>query len=214
MTFFANVKQPFLDIPEDGRIVTDTFLDACSSIVPFFDILGSTVFSPVKSDINGNINKLRKRYETDKIKFSTLQSFIEVEQAEGTTKAKNSATDALLWLKRALEFIGVFLAEVLTGEQDLTKCSKKAYEATLKKYHGWMVQGIFSLAMKAVPYRHDFIAALGKGASEDVVVNDMKKHHEVMRKNVEQINEFYRQLGEDKNEKPSSPPALPKSARN
>lgn len=46
---------------------------------------------------------------------------------------------------RALSFILVFLQEVVTGEQDLTKCSKKAYEATLKKYHGWMVQSIFSV---------------------------------------------------------------------
>ena len=29
-----------------------------------------------------------------------LQAFLEVEKAEGKTRAKNSATDALLWLKR------------------------------------------------------------------------------------------------------------------
>lgn len=201
MTFFATVKQPFLEIPEDGRISTETFLDACSSIVPFFDILGSTAFGPVKSDINGNISKLQKKYETDKAKFSTLQSFVEVEQAEGTTKAKNSATDALLWLKRALEFIEVFLKEVLAGQADLTKCSKKAYESTLKKYHGWMVQGIFSIAMKAVPYRQNFIAALGKGAPEEEVLKDMKVHVELMGNNVKVINDFYVKSGEDKDGK-------------
>jgi hypothetical protein len=41
----------------------------------------------------------------------------------------------------------VFLQEVLTGEQDLTKCAKKAYEGTLKRYHGWMVQSIFSVCL-------------------------------------------------------------------
>ena len=46
---------------------------------------------------------------------------------------------------RALQFIVVFLEEVLTGEQDLVKCAKKAYEASLKRYHGWMVQGVFSV---------------------------------------------------------------------
>ena len=39
----------------------------------------------------------------------------------------------------------MFLEEVLTGEQDLVKCAKKAYEASLKRYHGWMVQGVFSV---------------------------------------------------------------------
>ena len=48
---------------------------------------------------------------------------------------------------RALQFIIIFLKEVLTGEQDLVKCAKKAYEGSLKKYHGWIVQGIFSVSI-------------------------------------------------------------------
>eukprot|EP00112_Aurelia_sp_Birch-Aquarium-sp1_P004994 Seg1566.12 transcript_id=Seg1566.12/GoldUCD/mRNA.D3Y31 product="Pleckstrin-like domain-containing family A member 8" protein_id=Seg1566.12/GoldUCD/D3Y31 len=201
MTFFATVRQPFLEVPSDSRIITRTFLDACNCIVPFFDILGSTAFAPVKSDINGNISKLQKKYESDREKFAVLQSFVEVEMAEGSTKAKNSATDALLWLKRALEFIGVFLAEVLTGQPDLSKCAKKAYESTLKKYHGWIVQGIFSLAMKAVPYRENFIAAIGNGASEEDVLKDMQVHVNLMGKNIEVINDFYAKVGQDKQEK-------------
>lgn len=83
-------------------------------------MLGPTVFAPVKSDINGNIKvgrqldsnsvtadielwflkKLRKKYDEDVSKYSTLQAMVETEIAEETMKAKNSATDALLWLKR------------------------------------------------------------------------------------------------------------------
>ena len=37
----------------------------------------------------------------------------------GSHNAKDSATDALLWLKRAMEFIQVFLSEVSAGENDL-----------------------------------------------------------------------------------------------
>lgn len=40
----------------------------------------------------------------------------------------------------------VFLEQVLTGEQDLAKCATKAYEDTLKKYHGWMVQKVFQVS--------------------------------------------------------------------
>ena len=48
---------------------------------------------------------------------------------------------------RALTFIRVFLETILSGEQDLVKCAKKAYESSLKRYHGWMVQGIFSVSL-------------------------------------------------------------------
>ena len=47
-----------------------------------------------------SIQKLRKKYNTDKEKFATLQDIVESEIEEKTTRVKNSATDALLWLKR------------------------------------------------------------------------------------------------------------------
>ena len=47
---------------------------------------------------------------------------------------------------RAMQFNIIFLQEVLTGEPDLVKCAKKAYEGSLKRFHGWMVQGIFSVS--------------------------------------------------------------------
>lgn len=51
---------------------------------------------------------------------------------------------------RAMQFIIIFLQEVLTGEPDLVKCAKKAYEGSLKKFHGWMVQGIFSVSFTSL----------------------------------------------------------------
>ena len=62
----------------------------------------------------------------------------------------NDNVNSFFFFIRAQSFILVFLQEVLTGEEDLTKCSKKAYEATLKKYHGWMVQSIFSVYLSLV----------------------------------------------------------------
>jgi pleckstrin family protein A (phosphoinositide binding specific) protein 8 len=56
MSFFASSKCKFEDIAlETDSTPTKPFLDACTEIVLFFDVLGSTAFSPVKSDIHGNI---------------------------------------------------------------------------------------------------------------------------------------------------------------
>lgn len=46
---------------------------------------------------------------------------------------------------RALEFIFIFLDNVLKGEQDLVKCAHAAYDNSLRKYHGWIVRGVFSV---------------------------------------------------------------------
>ncbi|KAJ7353920.1 hypothetical protein OS493_031367 [Desmophyllum pertusum] len=192
MSFFSEAEHRFLPIPEDTRIETKSFLDAASEVVPFFDVLGPTAFAPVKSDINGNIKKLREKFAKDPEKYKTLQGIVESEIEEGTTKEKNSATDALLWLKRAMQFIIVFLEEVLKGEPDLVKCAKKAYEGSLKKFHGWIVQGIFSLAMKAVPYRKDFIASLGRGkADEETVLKEMKDFLDLLSANINTVEQFY-----------------------
>lgn len=81
----------------------------------------------------------------------------------GTHNAKDSATDALLWLKRAMEFIQVFLSEVAAGEQDLAVAAGnysivlvinrnclfllgKAYSRSLRQHHNWVVRGLFAVS--------------------------------------------------------------------
>ena len=81
----------------------------------------------------------------------------------GTHNAKDSATDALLWLKRAMEFIQVFLSEVSAGEHDLAVAAGmimhiiyrilitssllgKAYSRSLRQYHNWVVRGLFAVS--------------------------------------------------------------------
>lgn len=44
----------------------------------------------------------------------------------------------------------MFLETVLTGEQNLVVIARKAYAESLKKYHSWIVRGLF--AVRAVLY--------------------------------------------------------------
>lgn len=198
LTFFTAAKFRFerMQIGVDNGIPTKPFLSSCSCILPFLDILGSTAFAPVKLDISGNIKKLEAKHETDPKAFVTLQNIVYQELKSNTCTAKNSATDALLWLKRALEFMQVFLAEVARGEKDLAVAAGTAYGKTLRRYHGWVVRGVFALAVKAVPYRSDFLTSLGSTeksiAPHKDVIRDMKLCVEGLSRVTNILNQFYR----------------------
>lgn len=90
----------------------------------------------------------------------------------GAEWPKVGATLALLWLKRGLHFIQVFLQSICDGKQDenhpnlIRVKANKAYEMTLKKYHGWLVQKIFKAALYAAPYKSYFLKAF-QGAERD-----------------------------------------------
>ena len=45
--------------------------------------------------------------------------------------------------------------------EELTVSFTTSYDKTLKKHHNLIVKGMFSLAMKACPYRVDFYNKLG-----------------------------------------------------
>lgn len=196
-TLFSTSPNRFshVNVLEDGGIPTKPFLLACNSILPIFDVLGPTAFAPVKLDISGNIKKLTARYDSDTNNCSTLQSMISVEIHSNTCNVKNSATDALLWLKRALQFTNAFLQEIDKGERELVVVASSAYSKTLRKYHGWMVRGVFAMAVRAVPYWKDFVKALGTTesgvASESDVLNDIKEFTNTLGNLINRINEFY-----------------------
>ncbi|XP_064833854.1 glycolipid transfer protein-like [Oncorhynchus masou masou] len=171
----------FGELPVDKSVDTKFFLDSVAYLPPFFDCLGSKVFVPIKSDISGNITKIRSVYDKDPAKYATLQQIVESEkEAYGTEWPKVGATLALMWLKRGLRFIQVLLQSLADGEKDENNPNlirvniTKAYDQALKKYHGWLVQKIFKAALLAAPYKSDFIKALSKGQEvreEDCMAN-------------------------------------------
>ncbi|KAK5900938.1 hypothetical protein CgunFtcFv8_025858 [Champsocephalus gunnari] len=171
----------FKDLPPDKAIDTKLFLEAVSHIPQFFDCLGSNVFSVIKSDINGNIMKIRAVYMKDPAKYVTLQDIVEAERETHAAEwPKVGATLALMWLKRGLRFIQILLQSLADGEREENNPNlirvniTRAYEQALKRYHGWIVQKIFHVALHAAPYKSDFLKALSKGEEvkeEDCLAN-------------------------------------------
>ncbi|KAK6165279.1 hypothetical protein SNE40_022233 [Patella caerulea] len=200
-TFFSSLEKSFSDIDlttPDGIIVQD-FLSACQCIVPLFDKLNGTAFAPVKMDFAGNIRKMRQKYSTDPAKFETLQKMVLFEvQAKQHTNS-NSATVALLWMKRGLEFIREILREINSGEMDLTLCASNAYNRTLKNYHGWVVRGVFAVATKALPYREVFLAQLATTECDTnsqiyahSVQEDIESYVKGLNNTIKVIDHFYK----------------------
>lgn len=144
-TFFSTMNTSFSDIEllEDSGIPTEAFLASCYAVVPVLDKLGPTVFAPVKMDLVGNIKKVNQKYITNKEEFTTLQKIVLHEVEADVAQVRNSATEALLWLKRGLKFLKGFLTEVKNGEKDIQTALNNAYGKTLRQHHGWVVRGVF-----------------------------------------------------------------------
>ncbi|KAF2456278.1 glycolipid transfer protein HET-C2 [Lineolata rhizophorae] len=159
-TFFDTLKKNFKDVPvdADNGIHTTEFLEAAESLTTLFDVLGSVAFTPVKSDMLGNVKKIRDRQVTVPAESETLQALVDNE-----LKAKKiTASGGLLWLTRGLDFTAQSLRQNVTNSsEELSASFRAAYSNTLKPHHSFVVKPIFSAAMSATPYRKDFYAKLG-----------------------------------------------------
>ncbi|KAL1842574.1 hypothetical protein VTJ49DRAFT_4857 [Mycothermus thermophilus] len=169
-TILDTFRRTFPTVPIDeakgNAISTTEFLEAAEALTTMFDLLGSVAFSPVKKDMMGNIEKIRKRQLAAPLESETLQDLV---RNELKTKS-HTATEGLLWLVRGLEFTCLALSQNLANPtHELSDSFRNAYGDTLKPHHSFLVKPIFSAAMSACPYRTDFYAKVG---SDDAKVRE------------------------------------------
>jgi len=191
---FGQVLWP--PVTDDGRVPTKPFLEACDVIVHFFDALG-TLFSPVKHDVQGNVNKLISKHATHPEKFVTLNDIIEAEL--GTQDC--SATESLLWLKRGLHFTCLLLLSIIEDHEkkvtydSLAPNYQYAYEISLKSHHNWVVQKFFTVCVRSriCPKRRDVMKSLARDESseESEVVATMKEFVNGLITNLQAIFDLY-----------------------
>ncbi|GAA5830279.1 hypothetical protein JCM3766R1_002853 [Sporobolomyces carnicolor] len=186
-TYFESVKKSFADVPvtEEG-VDTVQFLEATQGLIGIFDLLGSAAFSVVKNDMNGNVKKIRDRYEQNPAANSTLEKLVDGEKGE----KKKTATEGLLWLLRGLKFTQTALQRSQANPaEELNTSFQSAYDVTLKQYHSFVVRPVFSLAMKACPYRADFYAKLGPPTSN--VDQELVKWNSALGEIITNLEAFY-----------------------
>ncbi|KAJ6498789.1 glycolipid transfer protein [Mycena sanguinolenta] len=178
----------------DAGVNTTQFLEASEGLVGLFDLLGSAAFSVVQNDIKGNIVKVRTRYDAAPSLSGTLEKLVENEKGE----KKRTATEGLMWLLRGLSFTCKALQNAQANKsEELAAAFTKSYEGTLKKFHNFVVKGIFSVAMKACPYRADFYAKLaadpagGPPASDEKLNLELNQWLEALASIVARMESFY-----------------------
>ncbi|KAK0448827.1 glycolipid transfer protein [Armillaria gallica] len=197
MAPYLETVKSFADVPvTDAGVDTLAFLEASEGLVGIFDLLGSSAFAVVQSDLKGNIAKVRARYDAAPSQSATLEQLVENEKGE----KKRTATEGLMWLLRGLSFTCKALQNAqLKKDEELSVAFTKSYEVTLKKFHNFVVKGVFSLAMKACPYRADFYKKLaadpakGASASQDVVNEELDKWLAALSDIVTRMETFYEQ---------------------
>ncbi|KAG5646256.1 hypothetical protein DXG03_004083 [Asterophora parasitica] len=202
MAPYLETVRSFADVPiTDAGVDTLAFLEAAQGLVGLFDLLGSAAFSVVQSDLKGNIAKVRARYDAAPAQSATLEQLVENEK----TEKKRTATEGLLWLLRGLSFTCTALQNSQANKsEELASAFTKSYEGTLKKFHNFVVKGIFSVAMKACPYRADFYTKLaadpkgGAPASQEKLNEELDKWLSALASIVTRLEVFYEKGGHGK----------------
>jgi len=163
---FSTLLQHVGEIEDgNGGVRTQAFLNVCREVLPVVDKLGAG-FTVVRIDVNGNIERLHKRFITSAAEYETLYKIIESEVEKNDHTDNSSCTKGLLWLKRAMQFL-VELLRILHADKNasVSTAANAAYEKVLQPYHGWLTSGVFWGALKLVPTRESLFQKLGESSS-------------------------------------------------
>ena len=176
-----------------GEIPLQTFITAFHHrFITVYDVLfGGMMGNQLKSDLEGNFNNLAAAIAASPETMATIEGAIKSEMAskgeKGCKKESKGPVMALLWSKRAMDFIVTFVERLIDGKSTPSECSSQVYREKLKPYHGWFTSKIVGTAMGMCPTREDIISKF-KFASNDEMVAAMKRFVEAMRPLMDQIH--------------------------
>ncbi|GHJ85409.1 hypothetical protein NliqN6_1811 [Naganishia liquefaciens] len=185
--FYKTVKRSFRDVNTEGGVQTDQFCEAADAVIQFFDLFNNAAFSVVQNDLSSKIAKVRERLAMKPESSRTLEEILIKEKVEGAP----FATGALTWLLRSLKFTSLGLRINMANEkEELSTSMTKAYDRTLKPYHGFMIRPLFKLAMNVCPYRAKFYPSLGE--PQDIVMVELDQWLGGLEAILQRMTEFYK----------------------
>ncbi|RZC36085.1 AA permease and/or GLTP domain containing protein [Asbolus verrucosus] len=128
----------------------------------FFTLMG-TVFGFVSKDLKSKMDILAEFLSDEKTSehFQTVKKMIEYERDNELLQKKGytSGSRTLLRLHRGLDFIRAFLKSLgdLKDEENTAAACREAYDATLAKYHPFVIKNGARIAMYTLPNREQLL---------------------------------------------------------
>ncbi|EJF64353.1 glycolipid transfer protein [Dichomitus squalens] len=163
--YFETAKS-FADVPITGDGVdTATFLLASTDFVNMFDLLGGGVFAFVQNDLRSNITGVRQRFDAAPSESGTLEKLV---VNECQRRGERHGTACLVRLVRGLWFTCEALRNMQQDRNaELHVCFRRSFDVVLKPRLSFVVRSVVSVAIMAVPSRHDFYNRLAQGGSHE-----------------------------------------------
>jgi len=187
--YFEQVKS-FADVPvTDDGVSTHEFLEASDGLVGMFSLLGIGIFSFVRADIESNVHGVRTTYLAEQNNRGTLEALV---RSEANDKVKHG-TASLRRLIRGMLFTCRALQETRANphEDKLQPAFSRAYDAVLRRHHGWAVRTVVQTALVACPRREYFFATIADGGSREKLDEELAKWLGALDAIVQRMVAFY-----------------------
>lgn len=200
-TWYSTLSKRFDEVNVDNdQIRTGDFLEAAQSLPSFFDLIGQIAFRPARIDNAQNIQKIRGWFDGHQGDADTLQRLVQNEKDNGVGYG-GSATEALLWLSRTLDFTAASLRRDFEENknvspddpkprQSLSEAFKKTYPETLAHHHNEVQRQLFTQSLNFVPRRKEFYRRLAAGDSTQAALEDTEKWVAALETIVRILNDF------------------------
>ena len=167
MDFLSRVHTRWQDVAP--TMSTAVFLATAKDLLHIFDVMGSITLSPMKADMQHNIDVMETKYKESPQTTGTLGNFLAALQKNDTVWL------SMLWLWRALEFIAAVFKIFLNSSKDMFSAFQEAYNATLYHHHTFFQRMAAKVALVSVPTRLYLTPRLGNLKEVAVYFDGMDK---------------------------------------
>lgn len=147
---------------EEDDVDLELYLESFQELNKFFTLLG-TLFAFVSQDLVEKIELLNTRLKDNDTshKYKTVKTMIEHEKETDLLYKTGfvSGSRTLLRVHRGLEFMEAFLEKIskLKDEDSTHTACSEAYDATLSKYHSFVIRNGAKVAMYTLPTRENLL---------------------------------------------------------